>query len=767
MTEDNEILKAVTGEELVNIRRILWETIYSWLLIDIKQEQFKVVGEECKDVIGLLFEELANENASYHTASQCIAEILILCKKFKEKELSSFLRTNLLLLENKWKRMCEQEDIESIETYSSMFCDLADWEIDYIIENSDLKILMINLMLFNFEGKHEKAANGFFIYFLTHLHDSNKEKIPEFNEFIESLIECLLKKSIMPEEIFLELNNKVEGHSDFDEFFKRRSSFGKLYKRIAFWVGNIEFYQFLINKLKHFNSQGVDWEELHNAIELENILFGISYWMQIISSDKEIEMFQEIFSIMFEIPADKYSSIRRAVIDIIYIIAEFFKNFDIDALTRIVEYVVEGFNNKTTFDISSQCFERVILLNSEKFTDSVDKFIDYMSNFAHKLDSYRILWGKSFSTVLILTWKVYGNQIEYFSGELEKILQPFVEKLQQPNCEAHEATVWFEYLSDIFNTIEEQKKVYPLIKAEGRRIFILIWPYLFQYLTQYSDNETFFEANTRLVKKSFRAFVDSSDCLDQLAKEYLDKIVELYQARPSSWFIYPVDIWIPLFAKKEDFKEPFWSIIKILIDTTVGHLNSIEKIKSNPYIPTDLFAWMSRALKTNPKMVFTSESFDSLIEFSIICWDIEHKELFTRLCAFQGDLVFTLLDIKRNRFKIDFTEEEKSTLEEYIYEKVAIYFKKYINVILNVPIDGIIENLVDFMSNFIVDFPKQGIQFLNQALEALIPDDWLSVAEKIDFCKDFEYGEDSIHTIHKSFAILNKRCKKRMLRGVS
>lgn len=86
-------------------------------------------------------------------------------------------------------------------------------------------------------------------------------------------------------------------------------------------------------------------------------------------------------------------------------------------------------------------------------------------------------------------------------------------------------------------------------------------------------------------------------------------------------------------------------------------------------------------------------------------------------------------------------------------------------MILNVPLKDILENIVDFIVEVIVMFPYQSIPWINEALEQ-VPSDCLSAQEKEDFCKDFDFYEDSRHTIYKSFEIYAKRSSQRMLRGV-
>ena len=86
-------------------------------------------------------------------------------------------------------------------------------------------------------------------------------------------------------------------------------------------------------------------------------------------------------------------------------------------------------------------------------------------------------------------------------------------------------------------------------------------------------------------------------------------------------------------------------------------------------------------------------------------------------------------------------------------------------MILNNTLKDIVENIVDCLTEFIILFPSQAIDWINSSL-VYIPRDWLSDAEKEDFCKDFEFGDDSLHNIHKSFEILIKRSRQWMLRGI-
>ena len=59
--------------------------------------------------------------------------------RYETRSLSTFLKNNLLLLEDKCQRICEQDDIDSVETYTSMFADLADWELQSISDGENLQ----------------------------------------------------------------------------------------------------------------------------------------------------------------------------------------------------------------------------------------------------------------------------------------------------------------------------------------------------------------------------------------------------------------------------------------------------------------------------------------------------------------------------------------------------------------------------------------------------------------------------------------------------
>lgn len=155
-SEGSEELQVMDGATLVKLKSSMIDALYSWVLVDISQEQFFVIGKECKETLSILFEELANERDNYSTASSCIGELLILCKKFEDKELGNFLSQNLLLLEPKCKRICEEENIEAVETYATMFTDLGDCQLMNIL-NGDPQIIRIILMFFKIEGKHFKA----------------------------------------------------------------------------------------------------------------------------------------------------------------------------------------------------------------------------------------------------------------------------------------------------------------------------------------------------------------------------------------------------------------------------------------------------------------------------------------------------------------------------------------------------------------------------------------------------------------------------------
>ena len=82
------------------------------------------------------------------------------------------------------------------------------------------------------------------------------------------------------------------------------------------------------------------------------------------------------------------------------------------------------------------------------------------------------------------------------------------------------------------------------------------------------------------------------------------------------------------------------------------------------------------------------------------------------------------------------------------------------------PLRDILENIVDFYTEVIIMFPQISIEWLKKIIMN-VPSSILSDSEKEDFCIDFEYGEDSVFNIHKSFEILSRRAKQVALQGLS
>lgn len=114
-------LSTIDGESLIKLKSLMIDALFSWVLLDIKREQFMIIGKECQEIIAILFEELANERDNYSTASSCIGELLIICKKMEDHKLASFLKQNLLLLVDKCKSLCEEENVEAVETYACKY----------------------------------------------------------------------------------------------------------------------------------------------------------------------------------------------------------------------------------------------------------------------------------------------------------------------------------------------------------------------------------------------------------------------------------------------------------------------------------------------------------------------------------------------------------------------------------------------------------------------------------------------------------------------
>ena len=162
-------------------------------------------------------------------------------------------------------------------------------------------------------------------------------------------------------------------------------------------------------------------------------------------------------------------------------------------------------------------------------------------------------------------------------------------------------------------------------------------------------------------------------------------------------------------------------------------------------------------------MIFCADSFRNLMEFNILCCQIEHQELSKLLVDFQIELFIKLKDIQNENLSLPSTPQETVQIAEFAFEKGAIIFEKYFEALVHVPLQDVLENMVDFITEVVIMFPEQAKQWINSCL-VNIPLTILSEAEKRDFCIDFEHGSDSEPTIHKSFQILCRRSKQAMFK---
>ena len=93
--------------------------------------------------------------------------------------------------------------------------------------------------------------------------------------------------------------------------------------------------------------------------KLENLLFIVSFSVQLIDSHREIDHFQEWISLSLNITSKgtvsgegvnnsniDYAALRRSVIDILHLMGEFYKEMDQESLQNILSYIVEVFSNK-------------------------------------------------------------------------------------------------------------------------------------------------------------------------------------------------------------------------------------------------------------------------------------------------------------------------------------------------------------------------------------------------------------------------------------
>jgi len=200
-------------------------------------------------------------------------------------------------------------------------------------------------------------------------------------------------------------------------------------------------YELLIQKFHVLVSgKGADLQNVENMIDLENLLFVMSFSIQLIDSHEEIKNFSTLLNVMLKMPGDKFTALRRTVIDIIYIISSFLKDLEDDTINSFLEYVVDGFKSRSTFDVSSQCFERMIVLNLNRFSTYLGKFIQHLDTLSKYTTSYNSVWSKSYTAVVVLAINVLGNSPEEFKEAFQMCLTPFVDILQLENRSPSEVT---------------------------------------------------------------------------------------------------------------------------------------------------------------------------------------------------------------------------------------------------------------------------------------------------------------------------------------
>lgn len=232
----------------------------------------------------------------------------------------------------------------------------------------------------------------------------------------------------------------------------------------------------------------------------------------------------------------------------------------------------------------------------------------------------------------------------------------------------------------MFKVIAKQAKDNGMIKQPSRETFGLLWPFIAELIEKHAQNEKLFESSSRIMKYALRGLIDKSDSLDELVKEYLKKAATLYQYQPASWFIYPVEICVPLFAHRENFSSVFEELMEMYINKTFEYIDTFDKLKAEPFIATDILSMMSRYLKTIPEVVFCSKSFENLMEFQLKCCEVEHQALSRALCSFQMDLFNVLKDIHRRKVKLPVPEEQMQQIAEYAFTKGSVIFEKYVLV---------------------------------------------------------------------------------------
>ena len=270
-------------------------------------------------------------------------------------------------------------------------------------------------------------------------------------------------------------------------------------------IGYKEMYELQLTKIHSLLTEG-NLNDIEEAINLENTLFIISYSIQLFKTTEEVENVNTFLHMLFKSEINQYNiPIKRATMEIIHIISEFFKEMNDETIQTYIMYIVDGFNTQILLETAAQCFNNMILKNMNRFCSYLSQFLDNIPQFSQCITSYNNLWGKIFTSILQLSCAVYGNTPEEFRNCLVKIFSPFITVLREESVSAERAHLCFEYIADLFRIIYEKKKTYGLIKEPSREVLIEIFPNILNIIEKYSQDEKTVEASSRVTKHALRA----------------------------------------------------------------------------------------------------------------------------------------------------------------------------------------------------------------------------------------------------------------------
>ena len=776
---NNHLKKFITNQIL--------ETLINYISSELDENEILKFNKDYLPIIDFIF-QINEENLEKY--SECICYLLQLpLHNNNMRDLAKLVFSKILNFKDIFYKSIESLDTEQSSFYIDVFTSMVENNLEEIINEKryDLIQIIVDLVKKCPSQKIDIICE-FFEYLNEYLYNKNfsiDEVMLIFKNMFIQLIQNLVFLTKFEENIFSALNisrtKKLENDDEYNytmdyrvsiklflEDFTLNYGFNFVYNEIIY----PEFVN-IISKIKE-NQKNINlWNKL------ENILFIFSCISKEIKvKDKSFENVKILFYTIFDIPKD-FIQITRTITDIIDNCPKVFGK-DRDLLLKGFKYLVIGLENNLTLKYCSRS-AKILLTNNKEIMSDIK--LNLITLYNEKLKD-KILLNNKYLDILeglieVITYSKNNddnNDDEIIKKSLVEIMKPWVFYLQKakelieinkslPNKDKdkfNDLLIVFKYASkSAFDGLSTKNKN---IMYE---IFSEIWPIIIFILNKMSTKSEIVENIIQLIKIYMRGLDNN---FIKFIPDYLESIINGYKLIPISSYLYGFEILVSSFNENENNE------LKAILDKA---FNNICQITLNGYIKNefdlnilieigyDFFGMLFRIMKKFPSLLLDSTLFQDIIKSALIYFNTNQIQevkniiiFFQQILSYESIPKFKEMQKKDNKL----FEKYKNIIQNQINNFSFLLCEKIIISFLDAPTEGVIEDIIDLIKDFIMYQKPLFIKGMEANLKNL-SNDILTNKEKEEFINLINNFSTKEKEFDKFIDMFKNRCVNKQIRN--